>query len=140
MKTRLGVSLGMTIFWLYLGHMTKSHCSAMSFDVIMLRTMRVTSLGTCEYPTASDVTSTYRVIADSGVQAFYVTSGNGWSRMGPVAQISSVEDELRIVDYTTRCIGTTSSSDDDCTDKLTYDECVDHVVESGGENVCTWQG
>jgi len=97
-------------------------------------------LGTCEYPTASDVTSTYRVIADSGVQAFYVTSGNGWSRMGPVAQISSVEDELRIVDYTTRCIGTTSSSDDDCTDKLTYDECVDHVVESGGENVCTWQG
>jgi hypothetical protein len=35
---------------------------------------------------------------------------------------------------------TTSSSDDDCTDKLTYDECVDHVVESGGENVCTWQG
>ena len=29
---------------------------------------------------------------------------------------------------------------DDCTDKLTYDECVDHVVESGGENVCTCQG
>jgi len=86
------------------------------------------------------VTSTYRVIADSGVQAFYVTSGNAWGRMGDIAQISSVEDEPRIVDYTTRCIGTTSSSDDDCTDKLTYDECVDHVVESGGENVCTWQG
>ena len=98
------------------------------------------SLGSCEYPTASEVTSTYSAFSDSGVYAFYVKSGNGWGTMGPVTQISSVEDERPMVDYTTRCIGTTSSSDDDCTDKLTYDECVDHVVESGGENVCTWQG
>ena len=55
--------------------------------------------------------------------------------MGPVTQGDRV-----FMDYTTRCIGKTSSLDQQCTDKLTYDECVDHVVESGGENVCTWQG
>jgi len=105
--------------------------------VIMLRTMRVTSLGTCEYPSASDVTSTYMAYGAShpNPYGYYRSSGNGWGTVGPVTQ-----GERLFVDYTTRCIGKTSSSDDDCTDKLTYDECVDHVVESGGENVCTWQG
>jgi len=42
----------------------------------------VTSLGTCEYPSASDVTSTYRVMVESGVQAFYVTSCNAF-KMDP---------------------------------------------------------
>jgi hypothetical protein len=94
------------------------------------------SLGTCEYPTASDVTSTYRVIADSGVQAFYVTSGNGWGTVGNIAQ----GDEPRMVDYTTRCIGDSPVTDQHCTNKLTYESCVNHTVGPASENVCVWQG
>src|SRR5210317_192398 len=92
------------------------------------------SLGRCEYPSASEVASTYEVIADSGVEAFYVTSGNGWDT------ISSVEDERPMVHYTTRCIGDSPSMDQHCTDKLTYESCVNHTVGPTSENVCTWQG
>ena len=108
--------------------------------MIMLRIIHLTSLGTCEYPTASEVTSTYRVIADSGVQAFYVTSGNGWGTMGSVAQISSVEDEPRMVDYTTRCIGDSPETDQHCTNKLTYESCVNHTVGPASIKHCVWQG
>ena len=96
-----------------------------------------TSMGTCEYPSGSEVTSTYVPYAASppNPYAFYRNSGNAWGTMGNITQ-----GDRSVVDYTTRCIGTTSSLDDDCTDKLTYDECVNHVVESGGENVCVWQG
>ena len=99
-----------------------------------------TSLGTCEYPSASEVTSTYRVMAESGVQSFYVTSGNAWGTVGGISQISSVDDEPQVVDYTTRCVGDRPETDQDCTDKLTYDECVNHAVGPAGEKHCVWQG
>jgi hypothetical protein len=92
------------------------------------------SLGRCEYPSASEVASTYEVIADSGVEAFYVTSGNGWDTT------SSVEDERPMVHYTTRCIGDSPGTDQHCTNKLTYESCVNHTVGPASENVCTWQG
>ena len=102
--------------------------------MIMLRIIHLTSLGTCEYPTASEVASTYEVIADSGVEAFYVTSGNGWDT------ISSVEDERPMVHYTTRCIGDSPGTDQHCTNKLTYESCVNHTVGPASVKYCVWQG
>ena len=59
--------------------------------------------------------------------------------MGDVAQISSV-DEHQMVHYTTRCIGDSPETDQHCTDKLTYESCVNTTAGPASENVCTWQG
>ena len=117
--------------------MTKSHCSAMSFDVIMLRIMRVTSLGTCEYPSASDVTSTYVPYGASppNPYAYYRSSGNAWGTMGDIAQ-----GDRSVVSYTTRCVGDRPETDQHCTNKLTYDECVNHTVGPASVKHCVWQG
>ena len=95
------------------------------------------TLGTCEYPSGSGVTSTYMPYGAShpNPYGYYRSSGNGWGTMGPVTQGDRV-----FMDYTTRCIGKTSSLDQHCTDRLTYDDCVDHVVGPASEKVCTWQG
>lgn len=95
------------------------------------------ALGTCEYPSHSEVTSTYMAYGAShpNPYGYYRTSGNGWGTVGPVTQGDRV-----FMDYTTRCIGKTSSLDQHCMDKLTYDDCVDHVVGPASEKVCTWQG
>lgn len=77
-------------------NMNQSDLSGETIRSLMIGSVNE-SLGTCEYPTASEVTSTYTVRAESGVPAFYVMSGNGWGTMGNIAQTSSVE-----VDYTTR--------------------------------------
>ena len=95
------------------------------------------SLGTCEYPSHSGVTSTYVPYAASppNPYAYYRSSGNAWGSMGPVTQ-----GARSVVSYTTRCIGNRPETDQHCTDKLTYDECVNHTVGPVNEKVCTWQG
>jgi hypothetical protein len=93
------------------------------------------SLGRCEYPSASEVTSTY--VSYGGV--FRRQSGNGWGTMGSVTQISS-DDDRPIVDYTTRCVGDRPETDQHCTNKLTYESCVNHTVGPASIKHCVWQG
>ena len=103
--------------------------------MIMLRIIHLKSLGRCEYPSASEVTSTY--VSYGGV--FRRQPGNGWGTMGSVTQISS-DDDRPIVDYTTRCVGDRPETDQHCTNKLTYESCVNHTVGPASIKYCVWQG
>ena len=96
-----------------------------------------TSLGTCEYPSASDVTSTYVPYGASppNPYAYYRSSGNAWGTMGDIAQ-----GDRSVVSYTTRCVGDRPETDQHCTNKLTYDECVNHTVGPASVKHCVWQG
>jgi hypothetical protein len=119
---------------------SKFDLSAETIGSLMIGSVN-TSLGRCEYPSASEVTSTYIPYAASGDNpyAFRRHPGNAWGTMGDIAQTSS-DDERPIVDYTTRCVGDRPETDQHCTNKLTYESCVNHTVGPASVKHCVWQG